>query len=66
MPGQYEGIKKSFMKKGMDEDEAQTHAAKIYVANGKGGDRHSRAKALAADRGKPKGKKRPTNFGKPY
>jgi hypothetical protein len=66
MPGQYTGIKNSFLKKGMSEDDAQMHAAKIFVANGKGGDRHSRAKALAADRGKPKGKKRPVRFGKPF
>lgn len=62
MPGQYTGIKKSFLKKGMSEDEAQMHAAKIFVAKGKGGSRHSRAMALAADR---KPVKRKVKFGEP-
>lgn len=30
MPKQYEAIRDRFMSKGMDEDEAQMHAAKIY------------------------------------
>lgn len=56
MPKQYESIKESMMHKGMDEDDAQMHAAKIYIAKGKGGDRSSRAKSLHADkkRRKPK------------
>lgn len=56
MPKQYESIKSSMMAKGMDEDEAQMHASKIFIAKGKGGSRSSRAKALHADskRRKPK------------
>lgn len=70
MPAQYTAIKNSFRKKGMEEDDAQTHAAKIYVAKGRGGSSHSRAMNLAKDR-KPGKKmpmsrrKRPVEFGVP-
>jgi hypothetical protein len=36
MPAQYEAIKKELMKKGYGEKYAETHAAKIYNAMGKG------------------------------
>ena len=56
MPAQYDRIKQSMMGKGMDEDEAQMHASKIFIAKGKGGSRSSRAKSLHVDkkRRKPK------------
>jgi hypothetical protein len=33
-------------KEGMGDKEAKSHAAAIYIAKGKGGDRSSRAKSL--------------------
>lgn len=62
MPAQYVGLKKSFLAKGESEKAAETSAAKIFVANGKGGTRHSRAVVLAADR---KSTKRPVKYGEP-
>lgn len=38
MPAKYEAIKRSFKKKGMSEDAAQTHAAKIYNSQRKPGE----------------------------
>lgn len=64
MPVQYDAIKQSFLKKGMSEKDAKTSASKTFIANGKEGDRSSRAKSLHKD--KPKGKKRPVSFGKPF
>lgn len=49
MPKQYEEIKKVYLKKGKSEKDAKTIAAKIFIAKGKGGSRHSRAKALHKD-----------------
>lgn len=50
MPAQYEKIKQVYLAKGKSEKDAKTIAAKIFIAKGKGGSRHSRAKALAKDR----------------
>lgn len=50
MPKQYVAVRDSLMKEGMDKKEARRRAAMIYIARGKGGSRHSRAKALAKDR----------------
>lgn len=49
MPKQYEAIRDSFIKKGESEKEAKTRAAKIFIANGNTGDRHSRAVSLHTD-----------------
>ena len=38
MPEFYEGVKRSFLKLGMGEDEAEMHAARIYNAQKKPGD----------------------------
>lgn len=50
MPAQYEAIRDALKAKGMDEKNAKEHAAKIYIAKGKGAKgkygRSSRAKAL--------------------
>ncbi len=46
MPKQYTAIRDSMEKEGMGEKEAKSHAAAIYIAKGKGGDRSSRAKSL--------------------
>ncbi len=46
MPRQYEAIRDSMEKEGMGEKEAKSHAAAIFIAKGKGGDRSSRAKSL--------------------
>lgn len=49
MPSQYTAIRDVYMKKGKSEKDAKTIAAKIFIAKGKGGNRHSRAKALHKD-----------------
>lgn len=46
MPAQYEAIRDSLKKEGASEKEAKSHAAAIFIAKGKGGDRSSRAKSL--------------------
>lgn len=38
MPARYLAIKESLMKKGMDEKEAEEHAARIYNASRKQGE----------------------------
>jgi hypothetical protein len=50
MPAQYEAIRDSAIKSGLSEKAAKRKAARIYIARGTGGSRHSRAKALHADR----------------
>ena len=57
MPEQYTRIKKSYMDKGDDEDDAKRKAAMTFIKRGKGGTKSSRAKALQSDkyqRRKPK------------
>lgn len=49
MPVQYEAIRDYYIKKGASEKDAKTRAAKIYIAKGKKGSRHSRAKSLHKD-----------------
>ena len=41
-----EAIRDKFKSEGIGEKEAKSHAAAIYIAKGKGGDRSSRAKSL--------------------
>lgn len=57
MPKQYEAIRDTYIKQGMNTKDAKTTAAKIFISKGKGGSRHSRAKALHSDppaKSKPK------------